>query len=109
MKDPAPNMVIGEPGEIANQSFLYIGKFPDRHQAENCRNYLQTKFARAMLSILRVTQDATTYKFRYVPIVDFSMHSDIDWDGDVCSIDEYLFSHFSLSASERNFIRTRLK
>ena len=109
MEDPAPNMVIGEPDEIANQSFLYIGKFPDRRQAENCRKYLQTKFARAMLSILRVTQDAATCKFRYVPIVDFSIHSDIDWDGDVCSIDECLFYYFSLSASERNFIRTHFK
>lgn len=28
IEDPAPNMVIGEPGEIANQSFLYIGEIP---------------------------------------------------------------------------------
>ena len=93
---PIPARIIGkaeivEPWVGSTETFLGIGKFETRNEAENCLKYIKTKFARTMLGVLKVTQDITPTKWKYVPLQDFTVHSDIDWSKSVAEIDQQLY------------------
>ena len=91
------------------QSFIGIGAFDTQSEAEACLKYIKTKFCRAMLGILKITQDNPPGKWRFVPLQDFTPSSDIDWSKTVAEIDEQLFDKYGLDEQERNFIRTKVK
>ena len=71
--------------------------------------YIKTKFARSLFGVLKVTQDITPTKFKYVPLQDFTSSSDIDWSKSVHEIDLQLYDKYGLTAEERNFIETHVK
>ena len=62
-----------------------------------------------LISILKVTQEITPAKFKYVPLQDFTPSSDIDWSKSVHEIDLQLYDKYGLTAEERNFIETHVK
>ena len=68
--------------------------------------YIKSKFARAMLGILKITQDNTADKWAKVPLQDFTSASDIDWSGNV---DAQLYKKYGLDASEIEFIERHVK
>ena len=88
------------------QTFITVGAFDTRDEAENCLTYIKSKFARAMLGILKATQHNHKDTWAKVPLQDFSASSDIDWRGDV---DEQLYRKYNLSAAEVDFIETHVK
>lgn len=111
---PIPARIIGKsliaaPGEGTTESFISIGSFNTMREAECCQKYIQTKFARTLISILKVTQEITPAKFKYVPLQDFTSSSDIDWSKSVHEIDLQLYDKYGLTAEERNFIETHVK
>ena len=71
--------------------------------------YVKTKFARAMLGVLKITQDCPAPKWKYVPLQDFTAHSDIDWSKSVAEIDRQLYRKYDLTADEIEFIETHVK
>ena len=71
--------------------------------------YVKTKFARAMLGILKITQDNTAKTWRLVPMQDFTSNSDIDWSQSIANIDQQLYRKYSLSNDEINFIETKVQ
>ena len=71
--------------------------------------YIKTKFARALLGVLKTTQDITPDKWKYVPLQDFNAHSDIDWSKSVAEIDRQLYREYDLTADEIEFIETHVK
>ena len=71
--------IVGEPGLGFTQSFISIGAFELKEQAESTLKYIKGKFARAMLHVLKVTQDNNTEVWKYVPLQDFTSNSGIDW------------------------------
>ena len=101
--------IIAKPGVGYTQTFIAIGKFDTQQEAENTATYIKTKFARAMLGILKITQDCPAPKWAYVPLQDFTSSSDIDWSKSIEEIDEQLFDKYGLDEQERNFIRTKVK
>ena len=101
--------IIGFPSDSQTASFISIGKFKDIKEAECCKSYIQTKFARALLGVLKVTQSLTKDVWTYVPLQDFTSSSDIDWSKPVTEIDEQLFDKYDLNEQERDFIRTKVK
>lgn len=101
--------LIGEPLIGATETFLSIGSFDTREEAEYCLKYIQSKFARAMLGILKITQDNTKEKWKYVPLQDFTSNSDIDWSKSVHEIDFQLYRKYGLDENEINFIETHVK
>ena len=101
--------VIGYPSDSQTASFLSIGNFRTLKEAESCKSYIQTKFARALLGVLKVTQSLTKDVWRYVPLQDFTPSSDIDWSKSIEEIDEQLFDKYGLDEQERNFIKTKVK
>ena len=101
--------IIAKPGVGYTQTFIAIGKFNTQEEAKNTAIYIKTKFARAMLGILKITQDCPAPKWAYVPLQDFTSSSDIDWSKSIAEIDEQLFDKYGLDEQERNFIRTKVK
>lgn len=100
---------IAEPYIGHTQTFISIGKFDDCEQVNAAFKYLQTKFARAMLGILKITQDNPPDKWKYVPMQDFTADSDIDWSKSVAEIDRQLYAKYGLDKEEIAFIETHVK
>lgn len=101
--------VIGYPLDSQTASFISIGNFKEIKEAEFCKSYIQTRFARTLLGVLKVTQSLTKDVWRYVPLQDFTSNSDIDWSKSIDEIDEQLFDKYGLDDKEREFIRTKVK
>lgn len=101
--------LIGEPLIGATETFLSVGCFENKNEAEACLKYIKTKFCRVMLGVLKVTQHNPAQKWKYVPIQDFSSCSDIDWNASISDIDKQLYSKYGLSHEEIEFIETHVK
>jgi len=80
---------------LVNMSYAY---FPHdtKHQAENCLNYLNTKFVMAIKNVTHVNINFTSEVFINIPIMDFN----INWN------DDDLYSFYNLSKNEVSFIET---
>ncbi|HBL41194.1 MAG TPA: restriction endonuclease [Ruminococcaceae bacterium] len=90
-------------------TFLGIGAFDKKSQAENVLKYIKTKFTRTLLSILKVTQDLNADKFKYVPLQNFTSESDIDWSVSIADIDKQLYKKYGFSQEEIDFVETNVK
>ena len=91
------------------QSFVSMGNFDTEAEADALVKYLKTKFARALLGILKVTQDVTPRVWGLVPQQDFTSNSDINWSQSVADIDRQLYAKYSLDDEEIEFIETHVK
>lgn len=101
--------IIAGPGIGYTQTFIGIGKFNNRLEAENTSTYIKTKFARAMLGVLKITQDCPAPKWKYVPLQDFTPNSDIDWSKSIHEIDLQLYRKYGLDEKEIEFIESHVK
>lgn len=88
---------------------ISIGAFETLNEAENLTKYIKTRFARVALGILKVTQDITPSKWKYVPLQDFTPASDIDWSKSVSEIDLQLYAKYGLDETEIEFIESHVK
>lgn len=101
--------MIGEPMIGSTETFLSVGKFETQEEAENCMKYIKTKFARAMLGTLKITQHNIQETWLNVPLQDFTANSDIDWSKSVSEIDRQLYKKYELSLEEIAFIESKVK
>lgn len=101
--------LIGEPLIGYTQSFIGIGSFNTRFEAEATLKYVKSKFARVILGLLKVTQDNDREVWRLVPLQNFTPSSDIDWSKSIHEIDLQLYKKYDLSDEEINFIETHVK
>lgn len=101
--------LIGEPLIGATETFLSIGAFNTFEEADHCLKYVKSKFARVMLGILKITQDNTKDKWKYVPLQDFTENSDIDWSVSIPEIDRQLYRKYELDEKEIAFIESHVK
>lgn len=101
--------LVGEPLVGHTLTFLSIGKFKTKFEANAVLKYIKTLFARAMLGTLKVTQDNPRETWRNVPLQDFTANSDIDWSKSIAEIDRQLYAKYKLSAAEIRFIETHVK
>ena len=70
--------MVVDPGVGSTETFISIGAYEDKYEAENALKYIKAKTTRALLNILKVTQANTPEKWRCVPLQDFTTNSDID-------------------------------
>lgn len=110
----APTPVIGEPvlgtpREAVTQTFITIGAFHEKSEAEACLKYVKTKFARAMLGVLKITQHNPAKVWKYVPLQDFTAESDIDWLKPISEVDQQLYAKYGLDDEEIEFIESHVK
>jgi len=104
----AAPQVLG-PGVGVTQTFITIGAFETEGEAQACFSYVKTKFARAMLYVLKVTQHNPRSTWKYVPRQDFSSTSDIDWSEPIPQIDQQLYAKLGLDSEEIAFIQATVK
>lgn len=101
-------LVVG-PKVAVTQTFITIGCFDDEAAAESCLKYVKSKFARALLGVLKITQHNPAKVWKYVPVQDFTTSSDIDWIRSIPEIDQQLYAKYGLDAGEIAFIETNVK
>lgn len=101
--------LIGEPLIGYTETFIAIGAFITEFEAKACLKYIKGKFSRAMLGILKITQDNTKETWRKVPIQDFTPSSDIDWSQSIENIDQQLYKKYNLSQEEIDFIESKVR
>ena len=101
--------LVGEPLVGSTYTFLQIGRFTDKAEAENCMKYIKTKFCRTTLGILKITQGNLPETWRFVPLQDFTSNSDIDWTKSIPEIDQQLYKKYGLDQHEIDFIESRVK
>ncbi|GAB1476191.1 hypothetical protein MASR2M70_10250 [Bacillota bacterium] len=101
--------LVGTPLIGSTQTFLTIGSFDNKSEAEAVHKYIYSKFTRALLGVLKVTQHITSEKWKYVPLQDFTSASDIDWTKTVKEIDRQLYKKYGLEETEIEFIESRVK
>lgn len=105
--------VLGKPivapkNSVCSQSFLFAA-FDDAVQAENFHKYILTKFFRILVAAVKISQSAPNRVYKFVPIQDFTEHSDIDWSKSIPEIDQQLYRKYNLSAEEIAFIEKMIK
>ena len=109
-----PALILGEPllaePQVAvTQTFITIGSFGTKAEAEGCLKYVKSKFARAMLGVLKVTQHNPASIWKYVPAQDFTSASDIDWSRPIPEVDQQLYAKYGLDPEEIAFIEAKVK
>lgn len=90
---------VGKPNTCCNMTYLTIGSFDNNEQAENVVSYIQTRFFRFLVSLLKNTQNAYKKVYAFVPMQDFSM----PW------ADEELYAKYGLTKEEITFIESMIK
>lgn len=102
-------LIIGEPKTCCTYTFLQVGAFSSKHEAENCLRYLKTKLTRALLGTLKITQNNSSDVWKNVPLQDFTKNSDIDWSKSIPEIDQQLYKKYGLSKEEIAFIEGKVQ
>ena len=91
--------ILGEPPSVCTETYISIGPFENRTEAENAMTYMATKFFRALVMLKKLTQHASTKVYQLVPMQDFSKA----WT------DEELYKKYGLTDEEIAFIESMVK
>lgn len=92
-------MELLNPGQICTQSYLVLCPTDSKNEAENCYNYLRTRFVRFMILQTLVGMNISISNFIYVPWLNFSK----PWT------DEELYAKYGLTEEEIAFIESMIK
>ena len=92
-------MRVMEPNEICAETYICIGNYQTKNEAQNLKGYLSTMFARFLMlqamSSIMINKDA----FQFVPLQDFSH----PWT------DEMLYKKYGLTDEEIAFIESMIR
>ena len=88
---------------------MVVDSFDSNEEATNLFLYLKTRLVRFLISQLASTQHLSKEKFAYVPVLNFTSSSDIDWSKSVAEIDKQLYEKYGLEQSEIDFIESKIK
>ena len=87
------------PNEICTETYLILGVFDTKVEAENYLSYVRTKFFRFLLLQALTSIHITKDSFLFVPVEDFSESI----------TDTYLYDKYELDEVERQFIETIIR
>lgn len=107
--DKLTNPEVLKPMTGFTHTFLGVGSFEREQEVLSALKYIKTKFARTLLSVLKITQDLNADKWKYVPLQDFTDKSDIDWSVSIANIDKQVYKKYGLSEEEITFIENNVK
>lgn len=98
-KDTYPHRIIstpfvGEPGSASSETYLAIGPFDSREEAENARTYLTCRLTRLLILLHKPSQHVTKKVYSFVPLQDWSR----PWS------DADLYAKYDLTTEEIAFI-----
>lgn len=101
--------LVEGPNAGTTETFISIGNFSNIEDAEHLKLYIKTKFLRALLGILKVTQIGNRPVWAMIPMQDFSASSDINWSKSIPEIDQQLYKKYGLDEEEISFIESHVK
>lgn len=90
---------IGEPGTASSWTYMHIGPFRNKEEAEHALSYITTRFFRFLVLLHKATQDATSAVYTFVPMQDFSRK----WT------DQMLYQKYELQGPEIDFIERMVR
>jgi hypothetical protein len=98
-KDTYPHRIISTPfvaelGTISSETYLCIGPFASKKQAESVLSYLSCRLTRLLILLHKPSQHVTRRVYTFVPIQKWTRR----WT------DEDLYAKYGLSASEIAFV-----
>jgi len=98
-KDTYPHRIIstpfiGEPGTISSETYLCIGPFDSKSQAESVLSYLSCRLTRLLILLHKPSQDTTRKVYTFVPTQKWTKR----WT------DAELYAKYGLSAKEIAFV-----
>lgn len=98
-KDTYPHRIIstpfiGEPGTVCTETYLAIGPFATREEAENALSYMFSRFTRFLILLHKPSQNTTRHVYTFVPTQDWTKK----WT------DEDLYAKYGITPAEIDFI-----
>lgn len=90
---------LGEKNTCCTETYLVMGPYDKKEKAENLITYIQTKFFRFLVLLIKNTQHATSKVYQFVPLQDFSH----PWT------DEMLYKKYDLNEEEIAFIESMIR
>lgn len=98
-KDTYPHRIIstpflGEPGTVSTETYLAIGPFDSRAEAENALAYLSCRITRFLILLHKPSQNTTRNVYTFVPTQDWS----VPWT------DDLLRERYGITNEEMAFI-----
>lgn len=108
-----PDIVLGKPliadnPSVCTQSYLFF-YVDSKEESINIERFLKSKFLRFLVSLRKMTQDATKSTYLWVPLQDFTSNSDIDWSKSIPEIDQQLYKKYKLNEEEIAFVEKMIK
>lgn len=91
--------IIGEPNSCCTETYLLVGGFETKREAENVARYISTKFFRFLVLLIKNTQDCMKKVYSFVPMQDFMKV----WT------DENLYKKYGLAETEIAFIESMIR
>jgi site-specific DNA-methyltransferase (adenine-specific) len=91
--------IVAPPGSICTQTYLVVGPFAKKEEAEITAEYMKSKFFRFMVSLRKISQDASRSVYMWVPL----LNSSSNWT------DEKLYKHFNLTEEEIAYIEATVR
>lgn len=107
--EPFSKPFVEAPNTGTTETFISMGNFESESEAKSLQKYILTKFARALLGMLKVTQNGNKPVWRLIPLQDYTHNSDIDWSKSIPEIDQQLYKKYGLTQEEIDFIETHVK
>jgi hypothetical protein len=100
-KDTYPHKIIstpflGEPGSISSWTYMHIGPFDSRTEAESVLSYLSCRFTRFLILLHKPSQDTTRKVYTFVPTQSW----DREWT------DAVLYEKYGITDDEIAFIES---
>lgn len=89
---------IGEPHTICTETFLVVGPFNNKEEAQVCLNYMKTKFFRFLVGI-RKNKNMTKDTYKFAPLIDFTKSIS----------NQALYKQYKLSDNEISYIETMIQ
>ncbi len=107
---------MGSRSRCGKSCLLRVYNFSQNTPLTNCvsevkavEKYIKGKFARTLLSVLKVTHNGNKPVYRMIPLQDFTDNSDINWSLSIPEIDKQLYKKYGLSDDEIKFIEEKVK
>jgi hypothetical protein len=102
------NPIVSKGKSVCSQTFIYAA-FETYEESFSFAKYIATRFLRVIVSSVKITQDALSGAYRFVPLQDLTSSSDIDWSASIEDIDRQLYRKYNLSDEEINYIEKTIK
>ena len=61
-----------KPREIITETYVIVASFDNINEAENCANYVRSKFVRFLIYLTLSSIHITKVNFQFVPVQDFT-------------------------------------